>query len=299
MKFEDRIIKFKGTDAFADPELKERLLRKASAYNTKRFKPDAFSDCFPLEDIKKDKDEVAQLQTIFKRGLEKERERYPDDPTAGQMEKIGAITEFIVGKHIGAWFANLATAHPTSEFDDYKNSIDIVLEYKDAPQDGKYLGLGLDVTFSTNKEIINKKLDRIWNYDLREGKPASVKYFESAEKNVHGSIELPRVLVALDPRMVKELMRLEDKNKVEELDNHPVQIVILYQLQQQFAAFYKRAMSRDGAGHKKIANMYHVAVEQFNKVIEQKQGYINDNMHVLSDDVGARLVQEFFEEKER
>jgi|GEM_PF-2674816 len=299
MGFEDKIIKFKGTDAFADKELKERLLRKVEVYNKKRFKPEAFSDCFSSEDIRRDTEEVSQLQTIFKQNLNKEREKYPDDPTSGQIENIGAITEFIVAKHISTWFANLIKAHPTAEFDDYKNNIDLVLEYIDSPENSKYIGLGLDVTFSTNKEIINKKLDRIWNYDLREGKPASVKYFESSDKKVHGSIEVPRVVVALDPRMVKELMRLEDKNKIEELDNHPVQIVILYQLQQQFGAFHKRAISRDDAGHKKVANMYRAAVEQFNKVIEKKQEYINDNMHVLSDDIGARLVQEFFEGKER
>jgi hypothetical protein len=111
--------------------------------------------------IEDDIQETEKLKQIFKEQFEK-------NPESKERKDISDIFESIVVDHIsGSWFDNKAIGHYTAEPDDIRRGVDAVVEIK--PQDeeiqhSNYLGLGIDVTFSSDKADIKKKLDRIWEY---------------------------------------------------------------------------------------------------------------------------------------
>jgi len=104
----------------------------------------------------------------------------------------------------------------TSEYDDYKNGIDSIVEFQQE-KGVSYLGLAVDATFGTD---VSRKFKRILR-EIDNGEMPEVKYFKSeylALKGMKG--KLPRVVIGVDIEKIKELMelRLDKEEKTKETE---------------------------------------------------------------------------------
>lgn len=103
---------------------------------------------------------------------------------------------------------------PASRFDDIKNGVDVVtiFETEDATQ---YIGLGIDVTYSSDDKVLEKKLhsikERIRNMSL-----PFVKYFEDPNTGEHKNFFVPKVLVGSRLSSAEKLVKLWGRRQREE-----------------------------------------------------------------------------------
>src|SRR5690606_16988956 len=113
-----------------------------------------------------------------------------------QVKQLSEITESFLlrGLNEAKWVPHCGGIK-TSEFDDYINGVDLVLEYQRAENPASHIGLGVDVTFSNN---LDKKLTRI-KEEIAKGTLASIKYFDSPNSHVRGQLkQVPRGVVGFD-----------------------------------------------------------------------------------------------------
>ena len=95
----------------------------------------------------------------------------------------------------GKWFGKNNRMVMPSEYDDFHNGIDGVIEIHEENKPHDYLGLALDVTYShdpsTKFKIIKEQID--------QASLGKVKYFRSSDSSFEGSLDhLPRVVLLMN-----------------------------------------------------------------------------------------------------
>jgi hypothetical protein len=140
-----------------------------------------------------DQKEVERLRKEFAR-------RTTRDSTGN--ERMGAALEMVVNEFGTSWLPG--TISKTSEYDDYRNGTDLVLEMED-DYDRK-LRVALDVTASVEKAR-TKVADIMKN--LYEGTLTRLKYFKSELDESMDEKDVPRVVIGTnDHQAMVELLRL-------------------------------------------------------------------------------------------
>lgn len=161
-------------------------------------------------------------------------------------KKISDIFEgILVDQLSGDWLAGKGQAFYASEPDDYLRKVDCVIEFspEDEADSLKYLGLGIDVTFSSNMEVLEKKLDDIWNKDIAGAKLVPLKYVDT--DNYKGSMEVCRTVLVADKETVYSLAQAYNKKDMEALNNHEFLANALLQIKYQLEAYYHYARSHN------------------------------------------------------
>ncbi|MGB3072977.1 MAG: hypothetical protein WBP40_04345 [Candidatus Moraniibacteriota bacterium] len=225
--------------AHSSPEYLHPVVEKAYAKATALFErdaiqPDAFVPPYDARQVAEDKETVKRLESKF--GSEDlVHKKYAD------------VLEAIIYEHIeqSDWFGPTAQTIKTSKYDDYVNGIDLVTEFSNDDQSLTHLGLGIDVTFGTT--AMHKKFQRI-REEISTGKLATVKYFES-ERSPHKGIyrDMPRVVIGAEREHITELAaRWMDPKMNRELATHPVQAMLLDEIEAQLSGFrqYARTMNQ-------------------------------------------------------
>jgi hypothetical protein len=273
-------------------EVLEKLYKKAEKkIEPYRPEPEDFRDIYG-DDVDKDIAETKMLEAEFAKRTEE-----LDDFSRERKEikdRIAYVAECIIGDQLsGAWLAGKGNCTPTSKFDDYKKGVDLTIEFPESDAPNRYLGLGIDITTSKDVADIHKKLDRILKYDILQDKVVEVKYFESEDEK--RSIEVPRVIIALQDDQLKKMFLQEDRNDKDGLANNTVQLIILYQLQQQCTTFYKIAHRKDSI---KAQLLYGRAQQMITEIIEEKQELFAANPALLSGDPATMAIWEYCSKKE-
>ncbi len=191
----------------------------------------SFSDLYGEEVVKNDKEEVRRLKRIFAR---EDKTVLSNGVTQEQVHQLSEISESFLhrGLNEGKWVPYCG-AIKTSEFDDYVNGVDMVLEYQRADNPASHIGLGVDVTFSNNLE---RKLAKI-KEEIAKGTLASVKYFDSPNSHVRGQLKkIPKGVVGFDLDAMK---RISDYRQAygEMPKNDPLRSVAFHQLGMQMRTF--------------------------------------------------------------
>jgi hypothetical protein len=159
------------------------------------------------------------------------------------------------------WMGPEANVIVPSEYDDYVNSVDTIIEF-DRPGQISHLSLGVDITNSS--ESVDEKFAKI-KKSIEQGNLSVVEYFKSA--HLTGKLDkVPRVIIGADTKTRMEVMELilqykalkenssnsparhEEFKKVRgKLESHPLQFKILYLIQAQLEAFsaYARKLKKD------------------------------------------------------
>ena len=200
-------------DRFLD-SLEKRIESKLSAY---RPNPEDFMDeeGYSKEEIYKDLEYVQKLETLW----QKEDEQLPKEEylKKERIKKIATITEGImINQFSGNWLNTEENsdyqiiAHPTSKVDDYRVGADVALEIiNKKTEEDSHLGLSIDITYSSNKEVIENKLGRIFNEIEKDIQP-SIKYFENDAETYRGSVDIARCVLVLSKETVNDLFKKEE-----------------------------------------------------------------------------------------
>jgi hypothetical protein len=211
-------------------------------------------------------------------------------------KKISNIFEgIIIDQFCGEWMANKAEAFPTADADDFLRKVDCVIEF--APDENnenpEYLGLGIDVTFSTDYATLKNKLDSIWSNDIEQSKQSTVKYVDT--EHFKGSMNVFRTILATNKETVIELAKLHKNKKREELDNHPYLANALSQIKAQLETYYLYARaSGQGAGYlKSLAN----TLGTFYHVYEAKEEFIKQHQQEVEQSETYKLIKSHCDSK--
>jgi hypothetical protein len=211
-------------------------------------------------------------QDLLKTKVWKEKFRKGETDVQKNLRAQAEVVEGLVYRGIGkyGWFAD-AEAIKTADFDDYKNGVDLMIEFGhkgQSPQ--KVLGLMVDITFSgdRNTGALDKKIERIQK-EIEEGHLASVKYFQSRNAPFMGRFnDMPRVIIGMERAKILELATLwVNEEREEELTTHPIQRMILEQILVQLQAQLRYAKV---LGKNNIASILEEEAHHIQHIIEGK-----------------------------
>ncbi len=251
--------------------LYEHALQKAMEVSPTRFNPRDFSELYTPEVVERDLVRVTELKQAMA----------STDPGYVEAKQQAMALEAVAAdclRRLG-WFGPHATAYSTSEFDDYVNGVDEVIEFQrdDATT---HLGIAIDVTFSSQ---LKKKFDRI-REELGRGQLAKVKYFQSGPYK--GQLEVPRVIVGLDHGHLARLTSMWlDAGKEELMKQHPFRRMIASQIQPQLEVFARFATQKQ---QDRVVQL----IERVRRIFETEvriAGAVNDDW--ISDSVHTAILK--------
>jgi hypothetical protein len=295
MIFENKRISFKPKSLLEDIDLQNKLLeRKRRVVDSYRPHELDFIDIYPLKEIEGDLNEIKNYKLFWEKKDAKEK----------KFDNISSIYEGIISDQIGSnsWFGDNCEAIPTSEYDDIKNGIDVVTIFNQ-DESRQYMGLGIDVTFASEKKFLEKKLESI-KQCIRSRTLPSLKYFQDPETGEHKTIFLPKVIIGSRLSSAEKLIRLwgskdEDRNK--KLSEHPVSSKIILESISQLKYFYDYAYNlsenskdmQDKEEYKKIAVEYGKMYNIFYDIYMIKKDTIESHLNEISDDIVYETIIDY------
>lgn len=201
---------------------------------------ETFKDLYGEQVVERDQEAVARLQGRF--AVEDKAQAMPNGPTFEQLRQLSEITEsyLLRGLNEAEWIP-FCKGIKTSDYDDYMNGVDMVLEYQRANNPAHHLGLGVDVTFSNHLE---KKLEQI-KQEIEVGRLVSLKYFDSPASHFRGELrKIPRAVVGFDIGTIRRLAK-ERQLHGSVPKNDPLRFIMLEQLRLQTETYAQHAESRN------------------------------------------------------
>ena len=242
---------------------------------------------FNIEEIKKE----IELTS----GLKKKWDNQNNDFEKKNKKLSDVFEGIIVDQLCGDWMAGKAQAFFTAEADDYIRKVDCVIEFNsDNEEETKeYLGLGIDVTFSSDYQTIQSKLDAVWNSDVKKGKEVEIKYVET--EDFKGSLSVCRVILVADKSTVYEPARLYRQKDKTEINEHPFLANILSQIKIQLESYYIYAKEKNlGSDY-----LRHVTktLSVFYGVYSEKENFIKDHYNDVANSDVFKEVEQYCKDK--
>jgi len=194
------------------------------------------NDIYSMTRVQQD---LAYVEDRNKDFAQSGREKLPNGLSLADVKKLAEIAEYdlIRGINIGGWIPE-GRALKTSEFDDIRNGVDMIIEIGEKASSIGHLGLGVDVSFSLN---LQKKFQRIKHeidsYDGDRERLGVVKYFQSNKAGMRGELSgLPRVVAAFDLGVMEDLSVKSDR-----LEGHIGQAIMISSMEKQLSTFHSYA----------------------------------------------------------
>lgn len=235
--------------------------KKAEKVLTEKIQLDDFSDLYGKETIEKDSAEVERLEKIYKSQESKEDREI-------EAKKLSVIFEAIFNQQAetNEWLGENVTTIIPSRYDDIKNGIDSIAEFKEE-NSKSHLALAIDVTFGSETE---KKLAKI-KESIKKGELSQVKYFMT--EDFRGELKnIPKVIIGADAKTLREISELWIQKRNKELANHPIQMQILLEIKMQLESFKQYA---EGLRQVNLVSVYENSLSIINRIIDGKEGIIN------------------------
>jgi hypothetical protein len=308
MKFENEIINIGPKSLPDNDKLMMRLLDlNSKLVTTYRVKETDFTDIYSEYEIEKDLEEIKRLKSIWE-----ESENMKNETEESKKERYikifselfeGVITDQI---DANAWLGEDCQTFPVAISDDYGNNhIDTGLIFSKEEGD-EYLGLGIDITYSLDKDNLIKKMDSIKKCILGGNLP-SLKYFEHPKTKERKKLYLPKIIVGADRASALELVELwgsktsERSSKNKRLREHPIQSKIIIEALSQCRCFFDYAMflskkSNDPVlvdKYEKIAIEYGKMNNIIYKIYEDKKELVTSQEKMISGDIVYKTILEY------
>jgi len=252
---------------------------------------DFANDPYAKKEIAADEAEVKKRQGDFDNDIE--HLSAAEVATVEKRKKISEAVEVIVceGAENREWFGADAHSVRTSEYDDIKNGVDLVIEFENEDEQPEHLALSIDITTTGDTAILERKMKRCRERikDHRdENRCQRVKYFQSPKTDYKGPlIGIAPVVVGLSGENAFELLELraqsirlggnkaisaEHKKQIreneEKLNEHPVQVIFLQQILWQLEKYLNlldKKDERDQAFYEKIDNVVNAIYAALNE----------------------------------
>lgn len=207
----------------------EAALAKANeALSKNAISMEPFTKLYGEAAVTADKAEVQRLEKLYEE---------EDTPQQRRGRAYTTIFEGLWHDQAGkGWLGPEATAFRPTRFDDIKNGVDSIVEFRKSNNEASHLAFAIDVTYSTDIGV-KKKVERI-GWEIRHGRMAEVKYFNSEALGFMGLLKnVPRVVIGVEKRHIDRMAQLWIDGKDQELAEDPVQVVVLEQIKMQLAAY--------------------------------------------------------------
>lgn len=290
----DRKIEMEQKNPLEDEALIKKLGERANEkiFNS-RPELDDFSGLYSQKEISEDKERVAFLQGKFNEMMTPSQER---------MKNIAGIFEAIVidEAESSEWLGSRAIVYSASEYDDFMNGVDAVAEFKNNENESDFLALAMDVTFSSDIENIEKKINRVLK-SVKDGVLTPLKYFADEDGN-QSKMEVPRVVIGADAEMVGGLMKIWDmksssseenrKKAKNNLGQHVFQTKMLLEIEMQLKGYGKFA---EDHGQTEIADLYGNALKIIEEIIEEKREVMENHKIQIENDQVFQLIKKSVE----
>lgn len=139
------------------------------------------------------------------------------------------------------------TIHPTSEYDDWINGADLVINSTTHP---KPLAM-IDITLGFDKYILDQKIERILD-GIKHGELGTLDYSLNPVTNTLAEHhDVPRIVLGIaDEKLFDDLIQLSLENKLTKLMTHPALFVFTHELQIQTQWLQKYAKKYGAADHR-------------------------------------------------
>lgn len=235
-------------DRFHHQANAELILEKGEG----RMREEDFTDVYGAQKIGNDKKVLEALKREFEKDLDHLSPEEVEKVEAGK--KMSEALELVVTQNgdFYSWFGDDVYMIRTTEYDDLVNGVDAVLEFSPETgpgQDNKVrrLALAIDTSTRGHRFSLQRKISRHSEYLTKRRKPLEVKYFQSAITGEKSRIfKIVPVVIGIEGKnantlidLFAQLIKLDKKSplyqeKVEQARTHPVQVVFLEEIQEQF-----------------------------------------------------------------
>ncbi len=228
-----------------------------------------FKDVYP--DVADDEQWVVDMEQRF-------AEKATREPVFADIRKQATVLEAVIHSEgeLSEWFGPYATTILSSAYDDYKNGVDEIVEFNDEEHGLSHLALAIDVVSGPE---LSKKVERI-KEEIEHGTLTRVKYFQTADGSVRGPKEnIPRVVIGVDRKSVRELGELWVNNDRKALAHHPAQFTLLEEMRSQLKACREYAK---GIGRADLVSVYNEALHTIVTILKLKDP--SSSAELLEDD---------------
>lgn len=246
-----------------------------------RIREKDFLDDYGATVVKHDRKYVKKRKQDSEEDLAKldARERYQTE----EARRLAYIMEVLLQEEgeLSEWFGREASTSMASEYDDWKNGVDAIVEFE-IEGGAQHLALAVDFT------LIHGLLDKIQQIkgDIDAGHAAQVKYFKSGRPGAKPGLEnVAKVVVSCDVGTLMEAAvfwkQKASKNKTrsrearEELADHPIQMIVLREIQKQLEMYRVYA---ETSGKQKFADLYAGDLAIIDAVIDEKEPRLSVNV---------------------
>ncbi|HNW71898.1 MAG TPA: hypothetical protein PKZ36_03335 [Candidatus Paceibacterota bacterium] len=229
--------KEKEKSIFDDTESLIKLSKKLSAVYENRPEIMSFEGCmkgtkfeseYNIEELKRDENYIKETRGR----IEKDEQNSFDGEDLEWKEKGFQLSEIMQVMVIDLmnknWFKNTKTIM-TSDYDDLKVGIDAVLKDKR----GGFIGTSFDFTISNQEKIINKKLNKNWDENIKDGRIPRVKYFQDPDTKEKGKLLVPKFIIGALKKDVEEFVNAYLSGNEKDLEQHPFKYLLLLQIEEQ------------------------------------------------------------------
>jgi hypothetical protein len=246
----------KGATYLARAEGRAKALLQKPEYTIQA--PDFF-DLYQKEAVMRDMWDVKRKKDAIKKS---------DSPEMAENARLAEVFEAITLEHaeLSNWLGEDVTMLKTSLYDDYFNGVDLLAEWQKEGAEPHALALAVDVTFGVR--TVERKLNQI-RRDIDEGKLGRIKYFRNASGTYRGErSDAAKVVIGVSKGAVHALARLWADNDKKALGTHPIQRVLVEEIDTQLRAMQRYAQSR---GRGTVADAYGRSLSIIGKVRDQKK----------------------------
>lgn len=234
----------------------ERDLRESA------IDPETFRDLYH-DGVDNDLAYVKEMEAQFEKNA---------TPETREAKRLATVFEAILHENaeLSDWLGPNATTIKTSLYDDIKNGVDTIAEFKEDGSPASHLGLSIDVTFASDTE---KKFNRIYE-ELKRGELPKIKYFRSEAVGFRGELsDAPRVVIGAESKTIKQLAELWLEGQKKELGLHPIQFQILEEILMQLETFKSFAQKNKQDA---IADTLEQRARIVEKILEEKRISLDD-----------------------
>ncbi|MEK7186879.1 MAG: hypothetical protein AAB690_00590 [Patescibacteria group bacterium] len=265
----------------------ERAHERAEDVLAERIQESDFVGVYREKEIEADKEEVARRKLRAEKGQTKEKE---------ELKKTADVFEAIVLEQgeLSKWFGEYGYTIGASEYDDWINGIDLLVEFRQPNlPEAPLLALGIDVTFSID---VTDKFDRV-RKQIEDGSLAKIKYFSSEHSTEKGPRDnLPEVIVGVSAKTVNELQELWLGRDQMAIEQHRIQIMILMEIKEQLLTFIEYSCSLND---KRLAGIFENRLEIVEKLLGKKNDIYLKVANELEGDPVFRAITEYMREWRR
>ena len=206
----------------------EAAYQKALQTETDQVTEMEFANLYGEDVVQADAQHAQKLRKEFKASDE---DKLDNVPFNADPRKLSSALEAIITEQIelNEWFGEGTNTLQTTNFDDIENGIDCIVEFN-SEEGRKNLGLAFDTTYAY-KTIVKRKVARIAR-EIKKGELGKIKYFKTTDGSIAGRMKnIPKVILSVERKNAIMLAEAWVEGKQEELQVHPVQLMLLQQIE--------------------------------------------------------------------